>query len=193
MLELIISRLLTVVKGLDYFERIIPLVEQKSDGEKTMPHEYLGKGQYSPISNFDNYNGVAYLRRTGNIDSNRSGEKPIAACIQLIDFSYPLRLVAAIKRELLPKDCAFSDDIFAIEIAGKLVGQNGKLKSDLGATTVEINPSKILFDRSQILNEEYPGRKITDIDYKMSYIAIDLQVKVTINKNCIKTICDQQY
>lgn len=189
MMHLIIESLHGKVEDLRIFEKVYPLVEQKEMDGKTVLGWYTGKGQYEYVTNFDNYNGLGYFRRTNDIDISESAFSG-AACVSMLNIKYALRFVCCIRRDQLEDDCATSDDAFAYMIMQEVGGRSGDLKRSLRATSVDVVPVRISTDRKKILAEELPGNDLTDINYEYSLIAIDFSVVIDINNNCMVIPCE---
>lgn len=189
MIDKIVESMHGKVEDLRLFEKVYPLAEQKEVEGRTVLASYIGKGEYEYITNFDNYNGVAYFRKTEDTEISRSEIGDIA-CGTLLNIRYPLRFVCCIRRDQLPEDCAFSDDSFAYQIIQELTDVTPTFKSALKAVQASSRAVSFSTDRKKILNQELPGNDIIDINYQYSLIAIEFNVTIDIDQNCILTPCE---
>lgn len=191
MIKAISTHIDSVLSGTGYIAKYFPLVEIKSNGEQSGPQFYIGKGQYSPIpSNFDNFNGMAYLRQSGN-PSSFEGENPNVACGIQLSVSYPLRFVFCIPRNKLPIDNPFAADMLINDLIRLITGKDGTLKRNLKAVRATFLPDSWTTNSIDVLSEEYQGLKSVDVNYEFIYGAINLVAQVQINKDCIPEMCEE--
>lgn len=179
----------TKIAATGWIEKFFPLVVLLASEEKKFPAFYKGKGQYSHVSNFDNYNGLAYLRQTTPPVSSPIQE-PTSVCGIEMDTSYSLRLVYCIQRSKLKIDDAFSEDAVANFFIKELTTKNGSIKSSLKASSVNIYAQSWEIDPVAVVAEEYAGSDVITINSEFIYGAINFNVNVVINKNCIPNFCD---
>lgn len=186
---LIIESLHGKIEDLRLFEKVYPLIEQKEIEGRTILAYYLGKGQYEHITNFDNFNGVAYFRLYDDAEISTSSIEN-ASCSNMLNVKYPIRFVCCIRRDQLADDCAFSDDNFAYSIITELAGNSIDIKLAAKAAKVSVNPLRISTDRKKILEQELAGNDLKDINYEFTLISIDLSIEIDIDQKCILTPCE---
>jgi hypothetical protein len=194
MLEKIICYLTGKLNETEYFQKIFPFVELIQKGDNLRPAEYLGKGQFKDVTRFDHYNGMAYFRKAGSTKTSE-GDDEISEvpCSLLLKFEYPLRLVMCVPKEKLTKDDEFSDERMTNTILSVVTGEGGAIKNQLKALEVTFIPTQVITSNKDVLNDEYPGFSINDINYKYAYAAIDLTVTVQIKQSCLQTECEEAY
>lgn len=193
MLEIIIQYLNNLLAGTDYFEKSFKLCDivYRADGQ-SFPAEYQSQGNYAPVSNFSEYNGVSYFRKSGNVRmSNVTDRFNIRGCEPMIQFSFPLRLVCCVPKTKAPNDNAFTDDSIVMTLLRVLNTQNDTgLKTALRAAEAITFIEEYDTDNQSILKQEY-SRSVSDVDYNFSYIALDLQVNIIVRQSCITSECTQ--
>lgn len=172
-----------------FVEKFYPLVKLKSDGTKTFPVYYTGNSNYAQVNRLDNFNGVAYLRQVSDPVSNPI-ESEMVACRTELNIVYPLRLVFAIPRSKVKQDDEFSEDALIGDLIRVIASKNSSIKAGLKATRVAVIPSTWTTDAAKVWNEETSGTGTIDVNYKFIYGAIDFNVTIDINADCIKESCE---
>jgi len=172
-----------------WVEKYFPLVKLVYDGDKGNPSYYVGRSQYVPISNFDNWNGMAYLRLTSNPSINENTEQSNRACSEIMNINYPIRLVFCIKRTALNIDDAFAEDRLIGDLIKSLAVKNGALRTNLTALSTNIVPESWTTEAVEVASSEYPGREVS-INPEFIYGAINFNALVVINKDCITDSCE---
>ena len=177
--------------GLNLFERVYELAElmENSEGKK-LPHEYISKGTYKPIS-VTSFNGVSYIRKNGNIKNSDVSDESIVACANLMRIEIPLRVLAYKKKSELPIDCKFSDDWLAERMIPVLTSKSGTLKQAIGAMKVSIDFESYNTDSKEVLSQETNFDEQADVNSKLACVSIDVNVSITIERNCFNTLCDE--
>lgn len=196
MLERVTDYLVGRVSESNYFQKIFPFVELIEKEDTMRPAEYIGKGQYSDVTRFDNYDGMAYFRMTGKerITKDNVDALDLASCDQKLTVVFPMRIVACVPKSSASKDDAFTDERISRTLMAHLLTDGGALKDDLRATSVKIFPESITFSNKEILSEEYRGlEKLQDINYEFSYHAIDFSVTIKIKESCLTAECQEAY
>jgi len=168
-----------------WIEKFYPLVKVLED----VPQYYVGNSQYVPVSNFDNWNGVAYLRLVSNPTINENTEQSNRACSEVMNVTYPIRLVFAIKRTALKLDDAFAEDRLITDLIKALAVKNGTLRTNLTALSTNIVPESWTTEAQEVANDEYPGREVS-INAELIYGAINFNALIAINKDCITDSCE---
>lgn len=179
----------------NYFQKIYPLVEIVSKQDTSYPAYYTGKGQHEQVTNFDNYNGLAYFRLAGKQRINKASSNDLMGiCDTKLEMTFPLRLVACVPKSSLSKDDAFTDERISRTLISHLLTDGGPLKDELRATLLKIFPESVSFSNQDILNEEYSGlENMKQINYNFSYHAIDFNVVIEIKESCLTDECLEEY
>ncbi len=174
-----------------WIEKFFPLVKVVYDGDKGTPNYYRGSSQYVPISNFDNWNGMAYLRLVSNPTITENTEvSNNRACSNGLNFIYPLRLVFCIKRSQLKLDDAFSEERTVNDLIKSLSVKNGSLKRNLSAISTSIIPESWTTESVDVVRDEYPGIDNITINAEFIYGAINFNANILIDKDCITDSCE---
>ena len=189
MVKKVVEYINSKLEQLGYFEKIYSLSEIITKGDKTFPAQYLGKGEYIHITNFDKYNGLSYIRKDGDIDISEE-EDLLKACVDSYTVSIPLKLITVIKREKLSSDNNYSEDLFAADIIKLLNGKHSDLRLSLKAKTLNIIISSYSNDSLSIMQQEYSNIQKKDINHKYSYMSFDISASMTIRKECINALCE---
>lgn len=184
-LESSITTLNTAIEALNYFEKQHVLVERVRSQDKIYPAPYCTNGEYQEI-NFDNFDGVSYWRKTGIVTMSEADTQ--IACNDVVQFTYPLRIVGAVKKEKLIKDDAYSEERIIQTIIGTVTGSNKVIKALIKAKSVFIRPTSHDDDALRILQTEYS--EVDNINYNLAYFRIDFDLIVQIRENCIEKECD---
>lgn len=179
MLKEIICHLVDKVQATDYFEKVFPFVELLAKG----PAEYIGKGQYSDVTRFDHYNGMAYFRKNGDAITSRL-ERDGVPCGMWLNIETPMRMVACVPKAKLEEDDAFADEYIAETFTKVLSFEGGALVSDIKASYLSSIPVRVVTDNKSVLSQEYDGT-LEEINFSYAYLAIDFNVTVQIKSDCI--------
>lgn len=174
-----------------FVEKFYPLVKLKSDGSRTFPVHYIGNANYENVNRLDNFNGVAYLRQVADPVSNPN-EEGLVACKTELNIVYPLRLVFAIPRSKVKVDDEFAEDGLVGDLIREIASKNSSLKAALTASKVSVIPSSWSTDAAKVWSEETSGTGTIDVNYRFIYGAIDFNVTIDINADCIKESCEEE-
>lgn len=186
MIDIIVNNLGEKVKATKIYSSVICFAEMSIDGEgKVQPKAYTSNGQLQNVSDFDNIAGVCYFRKNGKIQMERISNDNLArtACDYLLQLNIPLRFVGMVPKKLFTDD-AFTDDRIALQIIKILEEKHSSIIIELDARSVSIEVSEYDTDSINIAREEYQGIERKDMNYNMSYIAINFQANVLISKEC---------
>lgn len=191
MLKNIIDQLNVLLLATNYFEQLYCLAELVKDGKgDTRPLLYDTKGEFVQVNNFDFYNGMGYWRKNGDVNiSVVDDERQVTACATILEYQFPLKFVCCIPKDKLPIDDQYTDDGIANEMLIALSGNNNTIKTAINAIKVNVIPQRYTSNNQEILSGEYPGIEVVDINYKFSYLSLDFNVQVLINKTCINPNC----
>lgn len=195
MFEQIIDYLVSKIQQSGYFEQVFSMVELIVNGEgKIKPAQYTGKGQYEDVNNFDNYNGIAYFREKDAQNVQQITSINGVPCKEVLQITYNLRMVACIPKSKLKHDDMFTDERVSKTLMSLIVNNGGVIKSAINARSLTSIPYSVIKDNQRILREEYSGyNKLKDINYNLSYHAIDFYVTVQIDSSCVVTECQEYY
>ncbi len=187
MLSTIINRLSTAIST--RLQQNYGLAKILYQGKKSFPAKYVGQGQYKPIE-IDNWAGMNYFRLNGDIAS--SNEEVRASCGKAIKLIYPIRLIACVKKSVLGKDDAFSSETLSLLLI-KDIKSITELPSDLSAMRASIEVSRFSTDDKEILSREYSGIELlkNGINYEYCLVAIDMDIEILINADCIELTCKE--
>lgn len=190
MLKEIIDILNSNLQLTNYFEQLYCLAELVKRGDGSRPMLYSGKGEFQQVNDFDNYNGLGYWRKNGDVNISEAGEeRRTASCATFLQYEFPLKFVACIPKDKLPVDDQYTDDDIANEIIVALTGNNNPAKTAIKAQSVNVQAQKYTSNNQEIISQEYSGIDDVDINYKFAYLSIDFNIVVIINKNCIQSNC----
>lgn len=193
MIKTITEYINTKLLALNYFQRQYGLCVQitRSDGRK-MPAQYLGKGEYMDISNFDKYSGVSYMRKRGSI-SIADIEDNLIGCTSLLSINVPLKLIVIVPRKKLPCDDRYAEDKMILSIIKAVTSRSSDLKRSLSAKKASIFITSFNTSNSEVLKEEYTNIKKTGMNFKYVYASLDIEANIITDKNCIDQDCELTY
>jgi len=191
MLEAIIPYLNAFLKATKYFEKNLGLVEIITDPKgKASPKEYCSGGEWKEVSNFDKYNGVSYWRKDG--DQTQEEIESDVSCDKFLRLNIPLKLIVATPKKRTKKDDAYSDERIANDIIKILVHSAALLKPTLKARRINITVPSYDTNNTTVFNGEYSNVGRTDINYKWSYLSLNVLVVIEIKKDCMNNSCDPE-
>lgn len=188
MIPIIVNNLGEKITLTKIYSKVICFAELVTDGEgKVQPKAYTSNGQLINVSDFDNTAGVAYFRKNGKINFERSTntDNQRTACEEMIQLNIPLRFVGMVQKKQFTDD-AFTDDRIAFQIIKVLEEKHASIIAQLEARAVSIEVQDYDTDSINILSEEYKGIERKDFSYTMSYIAINFQAVVLMSKECFE-------
>jgi hypothetical protein len=129
LLSNIIEFLNLTIKANLPFEKLYGLTEL----EKDRYIHYIGDGQSEYVTNFDSVSGTIFW----NVyEKTRYSQPQIQACAKDIQVTYPIRLIANIKRSLLECDSASSAEYLTLNLINILANQTNTLRKALGAKQI---------------------------------------------------------
>ena len=184
-LEKSLTTIDAAIATLNYFDKQFPLSTLVQADDAIYPAHYCGKGQYDRID-FDKKNGVSYWRKVQNV-STQTVDGDIS-CRDVLQISYPMRLVGAIPKNKLSADDAYSEERVIQTILGTVTGSNKTIKAAIKANSVFIIPSSFETEMLEIVKTEYSLVKA--INYNMAYFRIDFDLIIQIREDCIPKECD---
>ncbi len=187
MLGAALNKATELLGQLNLFNKIYALADRVSDGNKSYPAFFNGAGNYEPIK-YDTTNGMCYFRKTGkvNLSQETSTSAQTTSCADVLyKLSYPLRLVVLLPKEKADCDGPFADDFFAEVIISKLTSKTFGNETVRSAKFVSTGYES---DNQNVLKEEYSNwKEINDINYLWSYLAIDFNFEVIVDKDCLSS------
>lgn len=164
------------------------IVKQEAENTKVYPAEYCGNGQFNTIADFDFKYGQSYWKKNGRPRFEPSTSASMVGAVRMITISYPLTLVASIPRKSTTADDGYASDRIANSIAKSLNDNNSALKAMISARKVEVNMTGWNDFVDEIFREEFSGIEFK-YDYSYVLMAIDFDVIVEINQNCLSDDC----
>jgi hypothetical protein len=129
LLSNIIEFLNLTIKANLPFEKLYGLTEL----EKDRYIHYIGDGQSEYVTNFDSVSGTIFWHV---YEKTRYSQPQIQACAKDIQVTYPVRLIANIKRSLLECDSASSAEYLTLNLINILANQTNTLRKALGAKQI---------------------------------------------------------
>lgn len=183
MIEVVIDFINVQLDTLDIFITRHGLVEKVTEGDKQYPAEYCSKDEYKQVNLEDN---VVYHRLTGPVTSEEDPSQAVSACDTYQTRTYPLRLVACVRKDILTKknDDQWIDDKLAANISNVLsVVNNSTLNGLLNADTTMVSLVEYTTDRNIV-----HGLETTNIDrlpnFDYVYLAMDYEVEIAGSQDC---------
>ena len=190
MLKEIIDLLNVGLLATNYFEQLYCLAELIKRGDGSRPVLYSSQGEFTQVNDFDNYNGLGYWRKNGDVNIGEVDQAlNTVSCATFLQYDFPLKFVCCIPKDKLPIDDQYTDDDIANEMIVALSGNNNPAKTAIKAQSVRVFAQKYTSNNQEVIAGEYPGMDNVDINYKFAYLSIDFNIQVIINKNCIQSRC----
>lgn len=164
------------------------IIRQEEENTKVYPGEYCGNGEFNHVSEFDFKFGQSYWKKNGSPRFEPSNNVSMVGAVRMITISYPLTLVASIPRKSTSADDAYASERIANSIAKSLNDNNSSLKSMISARKVEVNMTGWNDVVDEIFRQEFSGIELR-YDYSYVLMAIDFDIVVEINQNCLSYDC----
>lgn len=189
MVKQVFEYLAEKLAALQMFELVIPIAEiiDKMDG--SFPAYYIGKGNYRPID-LSGYAGVGYFRKLSAAQFAKSDRETFVGSETLEEVTIPVRLVLSIKKDILNIDTGFASSYLFEEMIRVFSGNHPLLADKAGVSDVEVFMKDSEDDRLKIFAQEYTGSTLRELPYDWIMVMVDMDVKLTFNKNCINKFCD---
>jgi hypothetical protein len=175
------------LQALKLFEVIFPYAEIIDTTQGAFPAYYKGAGNYQPI-NLSSYSGCAYLRKSAPITFEKSLTESLIGCTVNEQATVSIKLVAAIKKDVLNIDHAFGSEIILEEVYKALQGRSSAMSDCIGVKDAEVVFISTETDRIKIVSSEYTDSR--EIPYDWIMFSADIIVKLMFDKNCIQAICE---
>ena len=176
----------SVLRTTGLFTKVYDLCELLTVDGKTYPAYYVGAGEYKDISGFDRNDGTGYFRLNGQTKINSTDDKfQTTSCPTVFDVSIPLILVCVVSKKRAICDDEFASQSIAEQISNALNGAGGALNMVSSSCTV----NGYTTNGNEILKAEYKDPSINEFNPKFAYISFDLTFDMTVDSNCIETIC----
>lgn len=153
---------------------------------QTSPKEYCGSDQWNDISDYGNYAGVSYWRKSGDITMSESTGN--VACDRFIDFTIPLYLVLVIRKSVM-NDNQYTPDSIATTIIRDLIGNSATLKSAVGARRASVSVTGYDTDAESVMAREYNAVDAARIRTDYAHISLNVSVTISIKSDCIPNDC----
>lgn len=188
MLEAIVNFLNLKLELLNYFEKRHCLsVLVKNDDGLIYPAEYISEGNYDAVD-FDAFDGVSYLRLSGEINVDRIDQKYTPK--PRVNVTFPLRLVYAVRKDKLTADDAYSFDRVRASIAKQLETDAQDLVAQLDADKIQISTSGYISDAKEIWDDETAETGQFQPKFEVVFGAMEVSITVTTRVECIAAECD---
>lgn len=153
---------------------------------QTSPKEYCGSDQWNDVSDYGNYSGVSYWRKSGDISMSESTGN--VACDRFIDFTIPLYLVLVIRKSVM-NDNQYTPDSIATTIIRDLIGNSSVLKSAVGARRAAVSVTGYDTDAESVMAREYNEVDAARIRTDYAHISLNVSVAISIKSDCIPNDC----
>ena len=141
---------------------------------------YHGAGQFTPVTNFDNWIGSTFWVRNGNpVISTTPASQVMVSCDNSFDHSIPLRLVVVVKKSELP-----CDDYATLETLaqGIIKATSGRIKSSVLNT-----PVKSIYVQPRGYSDKFGGLENLPMEYQLC--VLDFAVQFTATVECLPDLC----
>ena len=188
MLQTIIPYLNVYLTASTYFEKNFGLIEiVKNAKGKEGPKEYCNNGEWKEVSNFDNFNGISYWRKNGDV-TNEDFNIDIS-CDKFLRINIPLKLICAIPKKKTSKDDAYTPDRIINDLTKLLIHSSGSLKTSLKAMRVNVHVPSYKTSSQEIFDSEYKNVSAKGINFKWAYFSMDISILIEIKKDCFDDNC----
>lgn len=187
MLETLITYQNAKFEALGYFSKVFGRAELITTAGKYAPFHYIGNGEYVGVSDFDEYGGSTYWRKTGKISVTDISSESLIGGKTLVEVSIPMRLVATIQKSKLSSDDAYTGERLANTLIRTIQSNNVGLKLAIGARLITFNINGWDDDAQAIKKSEYSGR---DISPEWVYLAMDIDIVIQASADCLTTECE---
>lgn len=158
------------------------VTEQGEENGKSYPGVYAGGDNYTEINLEGN---ISYHRINGRVTVQDTDENTMA-CTKGITVTYPMVMIAAIKRDNI-EDCKeFSTDTISNGLSSRIIQTkfSKATRSLVKASFVEANVTGINNDRDEVWNQEY-----SNVDnaarFEYAYISIYYDIVVKAGSSCL--------
>ena len=184
----VITNINVLLDATHLFNKNYGICELLKNGEgQQYPAHYKGAGEYEHVFEPDKYWGISYIRKNGTVKIEEKGETSYKACATILQHTIPLKIVCIIPKKKLSCDDEFADDNIAQTITSLLGGAKDFVGS---AFSSYLNITDYNTDNISILSDEFSNIDIVDIHYKYSYLVVNVEAVVTIDKSCLDTECE---
>lgn len=190
MIKELIENRNTQLEALGYFEKVHGLCELKSKGDKTIPLEYIGSGEYKDVK-IDFKNGVCYWRLDGDPSYEDDDDSKAISCVGFKSHNIPLRLVCFIPRKKLKIDDSYSGERVVRSIVKGLTGSVSSILPAINAASASAELSEYSLDSKEILTDEYGDPDKKDVPFNFLPISISFNFNFLIDTSCIIEECDE--
>ncbi len=185
MLNEIITYLDSLLSDIGYMPKSKGLAEKYTIEEKEIPSTFC-KGEWQAISVEESF---IYHRLIGTVSVEELDEEQQTSCEAWSQKDYPMRLVFCKKKK------EFNDNIFDAQSVGEDLANaihilnNKVLCIELGADTIQVQPSDIESNITNAFKEEFDLEAIP-LDY--IFIYVDYTITVTGANSCFKNLCQKE-
>ena len=172
------------------FEKVYSQVELVTNSDnKTIPAIYISNGKYKPIEYSAN-NGTAYFRKNGKITIVETESQNYVGCESFYQITIPLKLVVYKKKNKLPIDCSYTEDLLAETIIAYLSNNLVGWKGTINAQRFSIEFTSIDTDSLAVWNEETNNVEQGDINYDIACVSFEVSLIIIANKKCLTDMCN---
>ena len=187
MLETIIDFQNAKFENLSYFNKVFGRCETITVKNKFAPHHYIGNGEYVNVSDFDEYGGSLYWRKTGKVTITDISETSLVGNGKLVDVNVPMRIVVTVPKGKLLSDDAYTSERVANTLIRTIQENNETLKTAISARLLVFEITGWEDNAQEIKKQEYSGR---DISPDWVYLAMDINISIQADASCLSTECE---
>lgn len=189
MLQDILCHMKEKLMATGYFNAFYEYSELVERNEIVFPAQYVGGGEYKSVMDFD-VNGSGYTRKRDKVYMRQSTKfSSVTSCDTdtIVEMTFPLRMVVGVPKVKL-SDTAYSDDALFSEVANVIGGTYSASRA------IDVSTEILAYDTNSlsIWPTEVKGKPY-QMNFRLSYIAVDFNLIITANQSCLAKICGYGY
>lgn len=166
------------------------ITETQGENTVTRPAIYCGKDELDKsLSDIDKTNGVVYHRLVGPVERESNEDANAKGCDIYIDQTFPMLMIAAVKKELTGMDVNSVDSKIAETLMNMITTDNAaSLQNSLDLDTVRIFGTEYNTNRYEVFDEEYTGIDFF-VKFEYAYVSINYSVTLSAQLSCFEKLC----
>ena len=177
------------LEQLNLFEKVYSQVEIVTDADgKSFPAVYSSNGKYEIIK-YSLNNGTAYIRKDGNIVITESTEETYVGCKTYHVMVIPILIFAFKRKDKLPIDCSYSEDLLAETIYAQLTNETSDYHQSINAKKLKVLIQNINTNSSDVWKNETEKIEQIDVNYDIACISLTGEIQITMDSKCLTKIC----
>ena len=190
MIKEAIEYLANKVQAMNLFEKVYSLVEIVNDADgKSFPAVYNSNGKYQ-IIHYSFNNGTAYIRKNGVMQLSTIDVESYVGCTIYYRMSMPIKLVVFKKKNKLPIDCSYSEDVLSETILSYLINNTNDARQVLNIKQFNINFNSINSDSANVWDSETQGIEQKDINFDIACVSFDIDLELVVDPSCLTNMCN---